>query len=65
MTVGEKIRELREKEGISLRTLAHILGKDPAQISRWENGIQTPSIYSLRAVAFALKADINDFIELL
>lgn len=65
MTIGEKIKALREEKGVSLRTLAFTMGKDPAQLSRWENGVAIPSIYSLRAIAFALEVDVNELIDLL
>ena len=65
MTLGEKLKSLREKNGLSVRQLASLVGKDPAQITRWETGKNIPTIYSLRALAFALETDINDLLKLL
>jgi len=33
----EKVRELRDKEGLSFRSIGEVLGKDVRQIHRWYN----------------------------
>jgi DNA-binding XRE family transcriptional regulator len=35
-TLGERIKEYRCKNGLSLRKLAKIIGVDPETIARWE-----------------------------
>jgi len=37
-TFGEKLKLYRRKRGLSLKTLARILGSDPTTLARWERG---------------------------
>ena len=41
---AERLKELREENGLSQRTLAKVLGVSQAAIARWENQLQTPNI---------------------
>ena len=41
---AERLKELREENGLSQRTLAKELGVSQAAIARWENQLQTPNI---------------------
>lgn len=62
MTSGQLIREARLKAGLTQAELAERLGRDRAQIARWETGGQEPSFENLRAViaacGFVLKVEI-------
>ena len=53
MTVqlGEKIRELRKKRGISQEVLAQYLGVTFQAVSKWETGTADPSTSNLLALA--------------
>ncbi len=65
MKIGERIRELRKKNGISQTTLANILrtnyglGTDRVAVSKWETGYQMPGTDAVRSVAmyFGVTAD--------
>lgn len=35
-------RAIRERSGVSLRTLAEALGTNPGELSRWERGLARP-----------------------
>lgn len=59
--VGEKIRDLRESRGQSVRTLAGAAGFSPSFISQVENGQCSPSIGSLEQIAAALDATLGEF----
>jgi DNA-binding transcriptional regulator YiaG len=41
-TLGEKIKQCRIREGLSLRRLARELGIDPGTIANWERGRSNP-----------------------
>lgn len=60
-TVGRVIRELREKNGLSVRTLAGRAGVSPAFISQVENGQASPSIASLERIAHELGVTLGGF----
>src|SRR2546430_16199592 len=49
MTGAQIIREARLKAGLTQTELAQRLGRDRAQVARWETGGQEPSFDNLRA----------------
>ena len=59
MTVGEKIRQLRENKGIHQYELAKELGCIKQSISGWETGKFEPSLFSciLLADFFGISLD--------
>jgi len=62
--LGKRIREIREKKGLSLRDIeAHDNSIDSAQLSRFENGEKVPMIYTLYKIAVILEVDISDFFK--
>ena len=64
MTSAQIIREARLKASLTQTELAARLGRDRAQIARWETGGQEPSFENLRAVVeacgFVLKLEIAE-----
>ena len=64
MTGAQIIREARLKAGLTQAELADRLGRDRAQVARWETGGQEPSFENLRAVVeacgFVLKLEIAE-----
>ena len=64
MTSAQIIREARLKAELTQAELAERLGRDRAQIARWETGGQEPSVENLRAVVeacgFVLKLEIAE-----
>ena len=55
---GEFLREIREKNRISMRTLAHTADMDPAYLSRIENGkTGAPKRETVERLAQALCAE--------
>ena len=61
-TSESPIARLRIKKGLTQGQLADILGCPQATISRWEQGTNSPSTKSLRALAKALDCSIDDLI---
>src|SRR5712691_12578319 len=64
MTAAQIIREARLKAGLTQAELAERLGRDRAQVARWETGGQEPSFENLRAVVeacgFSLRVEIAE-----
>ena len=64
MTAAQIIREARLKAGLTQTELAARLGRERAQVARWEIGGQEPSFANLRAVVeacgFALQVEIAE-----
>ena len=54
MNIGERIRELREQKGLSLRKLAEMAKVSASLISQIETGRVDPSLSTLRKVALTL-----------
>jgi XRE family transcriptional regulator, master regulator for biofilm formation len=61
--VGAKIREIRERKGLSLREVAKRLGIGHAYLSRVENDKVSPNVETLAKIAEALGCEISDFFE--
>lgn len=61
-TNASPISRLRIQRGLTQDQLADILGCPQATISRWEQGTNSPSTKSLRALAKALDCSIDDLI---
>ena len=54
MSVGERIREIREQKSISVRGLAGMAEVSPSLVSQIETGKVDPSLSTLRKIALAL-----------
>jgi transcriptional regulator with XRE-family HTH domain len=59
--IGKRIRELRMKEGYTLRELGERLNFDYSYLSRVENGRKIPSIELLQQMADFFGVDISYF----
>ena len=63
MTAAQIIREARLKANLTQAELAERLGRERAQVARWEIGGQEPSFANLRAAVeacgFALRVEIT------
>jgi hypothetical protein len=64
VTAAQIIREARVKAGLTQTELAERLGKERAQIARWEIGGQEPSFANVAAVVeacgFSLRVEIGE-----
>ncbi|MBQ7914639.1 MAG: helix-turn-helix transcriptional regulator [Clostridia bacterium] len=63
ITMGEKIKNLREKAGLSQTELADKLGLSKSVISAYEKGIRNPSFKVLPQLAEALNVSQLYFFE--
>jgi len=60
--VGEKIKGLREKKGLSLKDLADLTGFSTALLSQMENHLVSPSLGTIIKLAKALGVRVGDFL---
>lgn len=60
LNVGQRIRSLRERQGLSLRALAERCGLSTTAISQIERGENSPTVSSLHVLATALGVSITD-----
>ena len=59
--VGDHVRRLRTRHGLSLRDLAARTGFSPSFLSQVENGQASPSISSMERIAHALGVTLGEF----
>lgn len=64
MTVGENIKRIRKKKGLTQRRLGELCGINEANIRKYESGKQNPKIETLARIASALNVDTYDLIEI-
>jgi len=61
--VGNRLKELRNRKGYSLRSLAQLSGLNINTLSLIENGKTSPSVSTLQQLAVALNIQIAAFFE--
>jgi len=61
--VGQRLREIRMKRGLSLRTLGELSGLNFNTLSLIENEKSSPSVSTLQNLAVALRIPITAFFE--
>lgn len=62
-TIGERLRRLRKKAGLTQEQLAEIAGVSPITISWWENDKYLPKTQSIKALAKALGVSEADLLN--
>lgn len=60
MTVAEKIKIYRKKEGLTQEQIANCLGVSTPAVNKWERGNTYPDVTLLPALARLLKIDMNE-----
>lgn len=63
LNVGQRVRSLRERQGLSLRALAERCGLSGTAISQIERGDTSPTVSSLHMLAMALGISITDLFQ--
>lgn len=60
INIGNKIRELRKKKGITQEGLASVLSVSPQAVSKWESGLTYPDMEMIPVIAgyFEISLDI-------
>ena len=64
MDIGNKIKQLRAKSGITQEQLANKLGISPQSVSKWETGVSMPDIALLPALSGELGVSIDELFDL-
>lgn len=64
MEIGNKIKQLRFKAGLTQEQLASSLCISAQSVSKWENGITMPDITLLPALAEEFGVSIDDLFDL-
>ncbi len=62
-TLGSRLRDLRERSGLSLRELARRVNVSPSFVSQIENGKSQPSVATLYAFAQRLNVSVDQLFE--
>jgi len=60
--VGERVKELRERKGLSLKEVADLTGFSTALLSQMENHLVSPSLGTIIKLARALSVKVGDFL---
>lgn len=60
---GKKMRDAREKKGLTTVQLGELIGVSQAMITRIETGTKEPSIVLLKAIAAALGVTAGELID--
>lgn len=63
MTIGEKIKTLRQKKGLTQKQLGDLCGMADSAIRRYENGRAKPKIETIEKIANALSVPLNKLID--
>ncbi len=63
MDICKRIRELRQKRGMTLEQLAQLSGLTKGYLSKIERADSAPPFSTLESIAQALGADLNAFLE--
>ncbi len=61
--LGNRIKELRMKQKLTMSALAYRNGLDPSSISRLERGLVEPKYLSLLIIAKSLKMDLSEMLK--
>ncbi|HEY9177512.1 MAG TPA: helix-turn-helix transcriptional regulator [Flavipsychrobacter sp.] len=61
--LGERIKALRMEKGMTLKDLAHSIGKDPQSISRVELGLSNPTFVYLTEVCEGLGIEVSELLK--
>lgn len=60
---NERIRDYREDKDLTQEELAKMLGIKREQLSKYERGIQTPSIIIIKKICDVLEIKIDDLFK--
>lgn len=63
MHIGEKIRTLREKRGLTLKDVGDVFGISRSSVAGWESGDSKPGIDRLPALARVLGVSVDELLN--
>lgn len=59
MTIGERIKDIRKKAGLTQKQLADRLGVTPSQVGQYERGLRSPGSLQVKKFADALSVPMD------
>ena len=64
MTIHNSLRYYRNKKNLTQQQVAHRLGlKDNTLISRWENGVSTPTLSNLLKLSAVYRVSLSSLVH--
>ena len=63
ITIGRKIKELRESKNISLQDLCDLCDFEKPNLVRIEKGRTNPTLWTLSKISSALKIELKDIVD--
>ena len=63
MSIGNKIKQLREERKMTQKDIAEILDVEPGTISKYESGTIEPSIESLKKLSETFNVTIDELLK--
>lgn len=64
MTIGERIKKIRQEKGLSQKELGEKLNVSQQMIGQWETGKSNPKLANLQKIATTLSVSTNTFLKL-
>ena len=61
--IGSRIRKYREKQGLSQKELAQMIGVSNSRVSNWEQGINRPDADILASICRALNTSPSELLD--
>ncbi|CQR24388.1 transcriptional regulator [Streptococcus varani] len=59
---SENLKEFREKNKLTQKELAHLLGVNRVSYARWENGSREPNMKTIKKIATTLDISVEDLL---
>lgn len=63
LALGQRVKTFRLARNLTLKQLAHQIGKDPQSVQRLEKGRINPSFLYLKEIAEGLEIDISELVK--
>ena len=63
LCIGREVRQLRQKHNMTVTELADLAGLSPGMLSKIENGLTSPSLGTLQALASALNVSVTSLMR--
>ena len=62
--IGTRIRKFRERQGLSQKEFAKLIGVSNARVSNWEQVLNRPDVDILASICNVLRVDPNELLDI-
>ena len=62
--IGTRIRKFRERQGLSQKEFAKLIGVSNARVSNWEQGLNRPDVDIFASICNVLRVDPNELLDI-